>query len=494
MTEPSKAFQPQRMPRVAARSDYPRRYRLSVPVLSGIVRFGDAAAMVAAAAVTNLLLILVPVPMTTPTGEFLVVNAIAIVVAVAMIRRFGNDRVTSLINPLNDLVVLLSAIAGGGATAALVLLLLRGDRAASPGFIPAHLLIEPLAWVLSACALLLTFRAGLAWRLQRHARAGHLLVKTAIVGANSLGHAFAETAASNDNLHVVGVFDDHALDVAADGTVTELVSFSHQYPVDAVVICLPPAETARVAVMQHSVTTIAADIFVATDVTCPVDIDENGLLLSSAGLVATGIRPVKDWRGLQKTVLDKVGSIVLLLLTFPLLCLIALLIRIDSRGPVLFRQPREGLHGTLFTMLKFRTMTVGGSDQAIQATRDDRRVTRVGYWLRRFSLDELPQLLNVLQGEMSLVGPRPHYAGTRIGERLFCDIVPGYHARHQMKPGLTGLAQVMGYRGETRTEQQLLDRVTHDLHYIDNWSMGLDLRILWRTLLREIVSKSGNAY
>ena len=171
-----------------------------------------------------------------------------------------------------------------------------------------------------------------------------------------------------------------------------------------------------------------------------------------------------------------------------------LAIRLESTGPVLFRQRRVGLHGQYFTLLKFRTMrrhdTVPGV--LCQATRHDPRVTRVGHWLRRHSLDELPQFVNVLSGEMSVVGPRPHAPGTRAGGRLFEDVTHRYATRHCVKPGMTGLAQVRGWRGETDTEEKLLRRVECDLEYIATWSARLDLVIIWRTL--GSVSRTRNAY
>ena len=137
----------------------------------------------------------------------------------------------------------------------------------------------------------------------------------------------------------------------------------------------------------------------------------------------------------------------------------------------------------------------GTHDESRQATRRDPRITRSGHWLRRFSLDELPQLWNVLRGDMSLVGPRPHLPTTRAGDRLFSEIVPDYQARHRVKPGLTGWAQVQGLRGETRTEQDIVDRVEQDIYYIEHWSLALDLEILLRTFVQELLmSRSGRAY
>jgi lipopolysaccharide/colanic/teichoic acid biosynthesis glycosyltransferase len=177
-------------------------------------------------------------------------------------------------------------------------------------------------------------------------------------------------------------------------------------------------------------------------------------------------------------------------LSLPLYPLIALAIRLDSPGPVLFRQLRSGRNQMPFEVLKFRTMTVRRTaDEGLQATPSDPRVTRVGWFLRRTSLDELPQLINVLRGDMSLVGPRPHLAEH---DNRFAAMVATYPQRHQVKPGLTGLAQVRGYRGETRTRCCVEGRVAADLAYVGNWSLSLDAKIIAQTFGAVLTGR--NAY
>lgn len=172
----------------------------------------------------------------------------------------------------------------------------------------------------------------------------------------------------------------------------------------------------------------------------------------------------------------------LIVLAVPAL-LLMLAIRLESPGPALYRQRRIGRFGRAFTALKFRSMVDSEVDSGTicQATNDDPRVTRIGRWMRRYSVDELPQLINVLRNEMSIVGPRPHAPGTRAGGQLFEDVAHCYGTRHFVKPGLTGLAQVRGWRGETDTAEKLLHRIDCDLEYIAHWSVGLDLAIIWRT-------------
>jgi exopolysaccharide biosynthesis polyprenyl glycosylphosphotransferase len=193
--------------------------------------------------------------------------------------------------------------------------------------------------------------------------------------------------------------------------------------------------------------------------------------------------PLAGWPGLVKRIED-IAVAVLALIVFALpMALIALAIRIDSPGPILFRQYRTGFNNRDFRMLKFRTMHHHLADHAArtQATRHDPRVTRLGAVLRRTSWDELPLIFNVLRGEMSFVGPRPHAPGTRAGGRPFDQVVAHYAARHRVRPGMTGLAQVRGLRGETETEDKLVRRVDSDLEYIENWSLWLDLVVLART-------------
>lgn len=205
-------------------------------------------------------------------------------------------------------------------------------------------------------------------------------------------------------------------------------------------------------------------------------------------------RRPSGWPAAAKRAADITLAFAALALLGPLALVFAALIRLDSRGPVLFRQSRIGRDGVPFELLKFRTMyhDPNAADDCRQATRNDPRVTRIGSLLRRASLDEIPQFINVLRGDMSVVGPRPHAPGTRAGDRRFEDVTHRYAARHLVRPGMTGLAQIRGWRGETDTEEKLLRRVDCDLEYIATWSLRLDLIILWRTIFSVLHMR--NAY
>jgi len=189
------------------------------------------------------------------------------------------------------------------------------------------------------------------------------------------------------------------------------------------------------------------------------------------------------WSFGAKLIEDRVLAVLLLVMILPVMGFIALCIKLDSPGPVFFRQKRYGFNNQLIDVVKFRTLRCEQQDDLARqlVTRNDPRVTRVGRFLRHMSLDELPQLLNVLAGEMSMVGPRPHALDARAGGRLYKEVVEKYAIRHKVKPGITGWAQVNGWRGETDTEEKIRKRVEHDLYYINNWSLTLDLIIILRT-------------
>jgi exopolysaccharide biosynthesis polyprenyl glycosylphosphotransferase len=205
-------------------------------------------------------------------------------------------------------------------------------------------------------------------------------------------------------------------------------------------------------------------------------------------------RPIGGWRAFIKRAEDIALSGGLLAFLSPVMLTIGLMIKITSRGPVFFRQRRLGYNNRVIEVLKFRSMYthLSDADASQQACRGDKRVTPLGAWLRRTSLDELPQLLNVLRGDMSLVGPRPHALATTAGGLALEEAVPVYPSRHRVKPGITGWAQVNGYRGALDSVEKIVLRVNHDLYYIENWSLGLDLKILWRTA--QLIFADDNAF
>ena len=275
------------------------------------------------------------------------------------------------------------------------------------------------------------------------------------------------------------------------GCERELAQYVRTNRVDDVIICAPWSDDERIMDMMGTLRELPVNVYLASDLIgfrlglrTPPDHFVQMPMVEVMG------RPLSGWGGFQKAVIDYVLGTTLLILTLPLMLLIAIAIKLDSPGPVLFRQDRYGFVNRVFSCYKFRSMTVSGAvQQTVQATRDDPRVTRTGRFLRRFSLDELPQLFNVLGGTMSLVGPRPHAVDHN---EKYAQLIRGYFARHRVKPGLTGWAQVNGFRGETRTIDAMQSRVKYDSQYVENWSLLFDLKILIMTLVVCLTGR--NAY
>jgi len=274
-------------------------------------------------------------------------------------------------------------------------------------------------------------------------------------------------------------------------TVDDLLEYVRKNRVDEIIIALPWRAGAHLQAILMKLKSIAAEVKL-----CPDAVAFELPILGYDQVVGVPMlkvfeRPLSGWGTLVKAAEDRVLAALFLLILSPLFLLIMLLIKLDSRGPVLFRQKRYGFNNDEFTVLKFRTMRVGAVDAGTvpQARRRDPRVTRMGIFLRRTSLDELPQFVNVLRGEMSLVGPRPHAVAHNIE---YANLIDEYLGRHRVKPGITGWAQVNGLRGETETPDLMRLRVQHDLYYIENWSLLFDLKVIFLTPFVGMINR--NAY
>lgn len=345
-----------------------------------------------------------------------------------------------------------------------------------------------LLWFILGGCVSIAAHTMFAVLLDHFRQSGRLRSRVAIFGSGTAARALLRSLdegrqAAQDHV-VVGLYDNHNHGMhSLSGNADALLNEIRRQNVDAVIIAITAGE-GRPAEVVDMLRQAAADIYLYPDI--------QGCRLNGAGiepisrvpLLVVSHRPLRDWRGVAKTVEDRVFAAAALLLVSPLLLLIAVLIKLDSPGPVLFRQKRYGLNNQLIEVLKFRTMRQDMCDPtASQLTRrNDPRVTRIGAFLRRTSLDELPQFINVLCGDMSVVGPRPHAVAAKAAGLLYQEAVPYYDCRHRMKPGITGLAQVSGWRGETETLEQIRKRVEHDVHYIENWSLLLDARIILRTI------------
>lgn len=295
---------------------------------------------------------------------------------------------------------------------------------------------------------------------------------------------------SDRGLEVLGLFADneekhasgYCLGCPLGGSLADLLALAQKREIDAIVLAVPASARRRIDKIVTLLRRIAVDVYLYDEDVDQGPQDNTALARLPVRLVER--RPLGPRDVFLKAVEDRLLAAAIVLAISPLLLAIAVLIRIDSPGPVIFRQKRYGLNNRLIEIWKFRTLHVCQSDTNAEqlVTRNDSRVTRVGAFLRKTSLDELPQFFNVLRGDMSVVGPRPHALAAKAGVLQYDEIVRDYAARHRVKPGITGWAQINGWRGETSTEEQIEQRVAHDFHYIDNWSLWLDLKIVLRTI------------
>jgi Undecaprenyl-phosphate glucose phosphotransferase len=364
-------------------------------------------------------------------------------------------------------------------------------------------------WVITWFTLTLIafgiLRVAVAFQVERWIRRGELDINVAVVGSGEFARRLIRSleARRANGYRVVGVYadgngpEDGIEGVPARGTVDDLMRAMRTSRVDEIVLALPRSDTAEIRRITDRLRSVAANVKL-----CP---EEISLELPNLGygevagipMLKLSERPLSGWRLFAKAIEDRLISSILLIAFAPLMLAIALAIKLTSRGPVFFRQTRYGFNNNEFVVLKYRTMKEGetrndetAADPAVeQARRNDPRVTPVGRLLRRTSLDELPQLFNVLRGEMSLVGPRPHAVAHNVE---YSAAINEYLSRHRVKPGITGWAQVNGFRGETRTLDLMRQRVQYDLYYIEHWSVLFDLRILLMTLFVGFVHR--NAY
>jgi len=346
-----------------------------------------------------------------------------------------------------------------------------------------------VAWVI-ATPVLQWLAVWLGQKVVRHRSALPEARRSAIVvGAGPLGVKVARALTESDDQGVdfIGYFDDRTDDRVHDSATTkrlgglkDVAEYVSAHGIREVFITLPLGSQPRIVELLEQVQGTTASLFFVPDV-FGISIIQ-GRLQDMNGVPVVGIceTPFTGTNELAKRVSDIVLATIILILISPFLLAIAIGVKLSSPGPVIFRQRRNGLDGEEITVYKFRSMTAQDNGPVVrQATRDDPRITPFGAFIRRTSLDELPQFINVLQGRMSIVGPRPHAVAHNEEYRR---IIKAYMVRHKVKPGITGWAQVNGHRGETDTIEKMQARVEYDLEYLRNWSIGLDLQIIVRTI------------
>ncbi len=361
-----------------------------------------------------------------------------------------------------------------------------------------------MSWCLIGLAFLFTERLLFAWGIRRWARNGIMERRAVIVGggqpAKDLIRAL-EDQVDND-IRICGIFDDRGerrspVMVAGYpklGTVAELVEFARVTRIDMLIIALPISAEDRILQLLKKVWVLPVDIRLAAHANKLRFRPRTYSHVGTVPMLDIFNKPIPDWDSVAKRAFDVFFSLLALLLLWPVMVGAAIAIKLNSKGPVFFMQKRHGFNNEIINVLKFRSMYTDMSDPTARnaVTKGDPRVTSVGRFIRKSSIDELPQLFNVLMGSLSLVGPRPHAVAASSHDRAYGDVVEGYFARHRVKPGVTGWAQINGWRGEIDNDDKIKFRTAYDLYYIENWSLWFDLKILFLTPIRLLNTE--NAY
>jgi len=359
------------------------------------------------------------------------------------------------------------------------------------------------AWILTSTTILWGSRFAVRAAVRKAASAGMLTRNIVIYGGDTRGEKLIEHIQSLNEPwnRIVGVFDDrinrlasHAAGYPIMGNLADLLDYGRKNRSDEILIALPWNSQQRILEIVRILTALPSNVRLSSEFLGRDVLHQSVSYRFGVPMLNILEKPVSGWGGLSKLALDYALGTIFVLAALPVMLIAAILIKLESKGPVFFKQKRYGFNNQLIEIYKFRTMYTDMTDADAEqlTTRNDPRVTRVGALLRKTSLDELPQLLNVLRGDMSVVGPRPHAMQAKAAGRLYEDVVTGYAVRHKVKPGITGWAQVNGWRGNTDTERDIEGRLEHDFYYIDNWSVMFDLYIILRTA--KVLFYDDNAY
>lgn len=349
-----------------------------------------------------------------------------------------------------------------------------------------------LTWVVITPAVLILVTLCLHELTRRLLYDPSMARRVAFAGCNEVSLSLAQRMGASgefNDMHVEGFFDDRSaqrlgLSTRARllGTLPDLVEFVKRRRIDVVFVALPVRHIRRVIQLLDELRDTTASVYYVPDIFAVDLIQARSGELFGIPVVALCETPFYGYRGVVKRMTDISLAAAILFVATPLMLVLAALVRMSSPGPVIFKQRRYGLDGREITVYKYRTMSVVEDGATIvQASKEDARITAVGRFMRRYSLDELPQLLNVLQGHMSLVGPRPHAVAHNEEYRK---LIKGYMIRHKVPPGITGLAQINGCRGETARVEDMQARINYDLEYLRRWSPLLDFKILFLTAIR----------
>jgi putative colanic acid biosynthesis UDP-glucose lipid carrier transferase len=347
-----------------------------------------------------------------------------------------------------------------------------------------------MTWAVATPAVLILVSLGLHEIMRRLLHDPSTVRRVAFAGCNEVSLSLAQRiTGGSTGMQVEGFFDDRSAErlglhssARLLGGLADMVSFVKRNQIDVVFVALPVSHIRRVVQLLDELRDTTASVYYVPDIFAIDLIQARSGELFGIPVVALCETPFYGYRGVVKRITDIALALTVLIVASPLMLVLAVMVRLSSPGPVFFKQRRYGLDGREIMVYKYRTMTViEDGPRIVQARREDARITPIGRFMRRYSLDELPQLVNVLQGQMSLVGPRPHAVAHNEEYRK---LIKGYMIRHKVPPGITGLAQVNGCRGETAKVEDMQARIDYDLEYLRHWSPLLDLKILFLTAVR----------
>jgi len=361
-----------------------------------------------------------------------------------------------------------------------------------------------LIWAVSAIAVILIFRLIIAWKIRRWARNGTMERRAVIVGGGPNAEALIRSLEQqpDNDIRICGIFDDRddkrSPPVVAGypklGNINELIEFARIAHIDLLIVSLPISAEARVLALLKKLWVLPVDIRLSALNNHLRFRPRSYSYVGSVPMLDIFDKPINDWDSVAKRIFDIAFSLVGIVVLSPIMIGAAIAIKLDSKGPVFFKQKRHGFNNEVINVWKFRSMYTEQCDPTARnaVTKNDPRVTRVGRFIRKTSIDELPQFFNVVAGSLSLVGPRPHAVAAHSNNLLYNEVVDGYFARHRVKPGVTGWAQINGWRDEIDNEEKIMMRTEYDLYYIENWSLWFDLKILFLTPIRLLNTE--NAY
>src|SRR5690606_4850684 len=360
------------------------------------------------------------------------------------------------------------------------------------------------AWFGVGLLMIFGLRLALSRLIRRWARDGRMERRAVIVGGGKAAETLIRAIEKQpyNDIRICGIFDDRddrrSPPIVAGypklGTVSELIEFARIARIDMLIVSLPITAEKRVLQLLKKLWVLPVDIRLSAHSSALQFRPRAYSYIGSVPMLDVFDKPINDWDSVAKRAFDIVFSLLGIIIFSPIMVATAIAIKLDSKGPVLFKQKRHGFNNEVIEVYKFRSMYVDQCDPTARnpVTKNDPRVTRVGRFIRKTSIDELPQFFNALFGSLSLVGPRPHAVAAQSHNLLYNEVVDGYFARHKVKPGVTGWAQINGWRGEMDTQEKIRRRTEYDLYYIENWSIFFDLKILILTPFRLLNTE--NAY